>query len=314
MLQILQVVLPVFFIIGAGYLAAYKNRFSGDQANSLMRFATQFAVPCLLFLGVAKLDLNTVFKPNILVPFYVGASVSFIIIAIAAKFFFRHAADKSIAIGFAGLFSNSVLIGVAIVELAYGLAGLEPAFAVIAIHAPFCYIVGITAMEFSKSRANANGLDLASTLATVAQQVFSNALTVGLMLGFTVNLLDITLPAPLAKAIELFARAALPAALFALGAILVFYKVTDDLKEVAVVSFGKLFIHPMTVYLLGRFVFNLPDELLKPVVIIAAMPPGINAYVFATMYENGREIAASSVLIATALSIATISAWLIFLG
>ena len=314
MLQILQVVLPVFFIIGAGYLAAFKNRFSNNQANGLMRFTTQFAIPCLLFLGVSKLDLNTVFKSDILVPFYVGASFSFVMISLVARFFFCHLLDKSIAIGFVGLFSNSVLIGVAIVELAYGLEGLEPAFAVIAIHAPFCYLIGITSMELSKSRASVHGLNITVTVVVVAKQVFSNALTIGLMLGFAVNLFSIALPVSLNTAIDLFARAAIPTALFALGAILMSYKVADGLSEVAVISVGKLFIHPMIAYLLGRFVFNVSDELLKPIVIIAAMPPGINAYVFATMYENGREIAASAVLIATALSIVTISAWLVFLG
>jgi len=183
--------------------------------------------------------------------------LSFVVTAVVARFFFRHVSDKIVAIGFAGLFSNSVLIGIAIVELAYGIEGLEPAFAVIAIHAPFCYVVGITAMELSKAKPN--GLNVASTFAVVAKQVFSNALTVGLMLGFAVNLLSIALPVSLTTAIELFSRAAIPAALFALGAILVSYKVADDLGEVAVISVGKLFIHPMTAYLLGRFVFNLPN-------------------------------------------------------
>ena len=314
MLQILQVVLPVFILIGAGYLAAYKKRFNADQANGLMRFTTQFAIPCLLFLGVSKLDLEAIFKPDLLVPFYVGALFSFAVVAMMAKFFFRHTTDKSIAIGFTGFFSNSVLIGVAIVELAYGMVGLESAFAVIAIHAPFCYVIGITAMELSKSKTSAQGINISSTVATVFKQVFSNALTVGLMLGFAVNLLNITLPVVVMTAVDLFARAAVPAALFALGAILMSYKVAEDLSEVAVVSIGKLIIHPMVAYLLGRFVFNLPGELLKPMVIIAAMPPGVNAYVFATMYESGREVAASSVLIATALSIVSISAWLVYFG
>ena len=46
---------------------------------------------------------------------------------------------------------------------------------------------------------------------------------------------------------------------------------------------------------------------------MAAMPPGINAYVFANMYEHAEQIAASSVLFATMISIVSISVWLVIL-
>jgi predicted permease len=43
------------------------------------------------------------------------------------------------------------------------------------------------------------------------------------------------------------------------------------------------------------------------------MAPGVNAYLFANMYGSARRVAASAVLIATALSILTIWAWLLIL-
>ncbi len=310
MLQILQIVLPVFIIIGAGYLAASRKAFTAEQASALMRFAIQFAVPCLLFLAIARLDLKTVFKPEILMSFYIGAFLSFTITAIGARLIFRHKPGSCVSIGFAALFSNSLLIGIVIVELAYGVAALEPAFAVIAVHVPFCYVLGITAMEFSR----VDGLGFFATLKRVFTQVFSNALTIGLMLGFIVNWSTVTLPGPLVTAIELIARAALPVALFGLGAVLVSYKISSGLGEMSMISVSKLLIHPMIVYCLGHYVFQLSDDLLKPIVIIATMPPGVNAYLFANMYGRATNIAASTVLFATAISIMTISAWLVFLG
>ena len=44
------------------------------------------------------------------------------------------------------------------------------------------------------------------------------------------------------------------------------------------------------------------------------MPSGINAYVFATYYNRGANVAANTVLISTVLSSATILGWLLFLG
>ena len=46
----------------------------------------------------------------------------------------------------------------------------------------------------------------------------------------------------------------------------------------------------------------------------AAMAPGVNSYVFASMYSRGQAQAASAVLLATALLVLTASVWLAILG
>lgn len=310
MLDILQIVLPVFLVIGTGYLSVYLTLFTTAQASALMRFATQLAIPCLLFLAVAKLDLSTTFKFDILLPFYIGSLSSFGLVWLGAGLIFNHNPGVRVAIGFAGLFSNLVLIGLAIVELAYGGAALKIAFAIVAIHAPFCYVLGITAMEFSR----ADGLGFASTMMVVLRQVFSNTLMLGILLGFVANLTQLTIPLPVATALELFARSALPVALFSLGAMLVSYRLRSGLGEVAMISISMLIVHPVVAYGVGRYVFDLPSEILNPIVLMAAMPPGMNVYIFASMYDRATGIAASSVLLSTALSVVTISVWLMVLG
>ena len=47
--------------------------------------------------------------------------------------------------------------------------------------------------------------------------------------------------------------------------------------------------------------------------VTAAMAPGINAYVFANMYGRAKRVAASSVLLATGLSVGTVWVWLAIL-
>ena len=309
MLQILQIVLPVFLVIGAGYLAAYFKLFTAEQSGAIMRFATQIAIPCLLFLAISRLDLKAEFQFGVLAPFFIGALASFVLTSVGAWFFFGHKPGYRIAIGFAGMFSNLVLIGLSIVELAFGAEALKPAFAIVALHAPFCYVIGITAMEISR----ADGVGFTATLKAVVKQVFSNAITVGLLLGIVANLLQFTPPEALNTALELVARSALPVALFALGAVLVKYKITTSIGEVSLVSFNMLVLHPVIAYVLGRYVFNLQEDVLKVVVLMAAMPPGMNAYAFADLYNRAKGIAASSVLVSTAIAIVSISVWLVIL-
>jgi len=310
MLQILEIVLPVFLVIGTGYLAAYFKVFTSEQSNALMRFATQIAIPCLLFLAISRLDLKAEFQLGVLAPFFIGALASFTLTSLGAWFFFGHKPGYRIAIGFAGMFSNLVLIGLSIVELAFGAEALKPAFAIVALHAPFCYVIGITAMEISR----ADGVGFGATVQAVIKQVFSNAITVSLLLGIAANLLNLSPPEAVNTALELIARAALPVALFALGAVLVKYKISSSLGEISMISINMLILHPVIAYIVGRYVFDLSDDLLKVVVLMAAMPPGMNAYAFADLYDRAKGVAASSVMIATALSVVSISIWLVILS
>lgn len=309
MLQILQIVLPVFLVIGTGYAAAYLKVFTAEQSGALMRFATQIAIPCLLFLAISSLDLQAEFRIDVLAPFFIGALASFVLTSLGAWFLFGHKPGYRIAIGFAGMFSNLVLIGLSIVELAFGPEALKPAFAIVALHAPFCYVIGITAMEISR----ADGVGFVATVQAVVKQVFSNAITVALLLGILANLLNLTPPTAINIALELIARAALPVALFALGAVLVKYKISTSLGEISMISVNMLILHPVIAYVLGRYIFNLNNDLLKVVVLMAAMPPGMNAYAFADLYDRAKGIAASSVLVSTALSVVSISVWLAIL-
>ena len=57
MQTLISVILPVFFLIGFGYLAAWRGYFSQANVDGLMRYATGFAVPVLLFRAIANLDL-----------------------------------------------------------------------------------------------------------------------------------------------------------------------------------------------------------------------------------------------------------------
>jgi len=56
--------------------------------------------------------------------------------------------------------------------------------------------------------------------------------------------------------------------------------------------------------------FGTPLAGVRSAVLTAAMPPGVNAYLFAALYGRAQRVAASSVLVATALSLLTAWFWL----
>lgn len=308
MAALINVILPVFLVIGFGYWAVWRKYFSDAAVDGLMKFAQRFAIPCLLFSAISTLDLGQNFDVALLGSFYIGALVGFFVGLFGARLIFKRDWEESVAIGFCGLFSNSVLLGLPITERAYGTESLTGNYAIIAAHAPFCYAVGITAMEIARNRGGSFG----SLLRKVLSAIFSNALILGISLGFAVNLLNISLPVPLTDGIDLMVRAALPAALFGLGGVLYRYRPEGDMRTILFVVGISLVLHPAIVWFAGSAA-GLSTDAFRSALLTSAMAPGINAYIFANMYGKARRVAASAVLIATALSILTVAGWLAIL-
>jgi predicted permease len=306
---LIEVILPVFLVIGAGYTATRTGFFSFDNVNGLMRFSQNFAIPILLFRAISTLDLGASFDPRLLISFYTGAAICFGLGIAGARLLFARPWEDCIVIGFCGLFSNSVLLGLPIMERAYGVDALQGNYAIVALHSPFCYGLGITVMEITRNRGQSGWTMARATL----RAMFRNALIAGIALGFFVNISGMTLPVPLTDGMDLMIRAALPAALFALGGVLVQYKPEGDLKAIAMVCGIALIVHPTLVWSFGT-ALSVPTDAFRSGVVTAAMAPGFNAYIFANMYGHAKRVAASSVLISTGLSIFTVWVWLGLLG
>jgi malonate transporter and related proteins len=305
---LLDVILPVFLVIGFGYAAARAALFNESAVDGIMRYAQNFAVPCLLFKSIATLDLSAAYDWGLMISFYAGAFAAFGAGFAGSLYLFKRPLTDSVAIGFACLFSNSLLLGLPITERAYGVDALAGNYAIISLHSPFLYGTGITLMEIARSRGQ--GLSAAALTRQVLRAVFSQPLVLGITAGFLVNLSGLPMPATFSAAVDMMARSAIPAALFGLGGVLLRYRPEGDMKAIAMVCALSLVLHPAVTYGLGRFVFHLDIPSLRSGTVTAAMAPGVNAYLFAHLYGVGKRVAASSVLIATALSIGSVWVWL----
>jgi predicted permease len=61
-------------------------------------------------------------------------------------------------------------------------------------------------------------------------------------------------------------------------------------------------------------VLRVDPEIARYGVVLAAMPAGINVYVFASYYNRAVNVATNTILISTVLSVVTLSAWLYIAG
>ena len=275
-----------------------------------MWFAQSIALPCLLFINVLKLDFGIIFNWSLLISFYGAALICFLSGFIGAIYIFSATRSNAVAIGFCALFSNSVLLGLPITEQAYGVNALEANFVIVALHAPFCYLVGITFMEATSLEVRRFG----DILIKILGALFSNALTVSIFLAFFFNLVGLKPPFIVMESIDLLAHAGLPIALFGLGAILTEYKLSKSIGEAIMISLISLIVHPLITFYFGSYWHLLNESELRSAVLTAAMAPGVNTFLFANIYNKSQDIAANTILISTALSVFSVSCWLLLLN
>lgn len=157
MLALLDIILPIFLVIGFGYVAVWMGVFNDTAVDALMRFTRSFAIPCLLFRAISTLDPGQNFDLAMLGSFYVGAMAGFLAGLFGARYLFGRPWEDSVAIGFCTLYSNSLLLGLPITERAFGADALQPNYAIIALHVPFCYTLGFTAMEIVRATGGGCG-------------------------------------------------------------------------------------------------------------------------------------------------------------
>lgn len=307
MQELLQVILPVFLVLGAGYAAARAGLFDAASVDGLMGFAQTFALPCLLFRGVARLDLTQAYDPGLMGAYYIGALAAYAAGYVVARRLFGRSPVDALAIGFAAAFSNTLLLGLPITERAYGTDALAGNFAIISVHAPVLYTVGISLMEWARARGT--GASAFATGKLIGRGLFSQPLVLGIVAGLTVNLTGLPVPEVVWSGLGMMAVTAIPVALFGLGGVLTRYRPEGDRMTIAVVCGLSLILHPAVTYGMGHL-FGLSAEAMRSAVITAAVAPGVNAYLYANLYGVAKRVTASAVLFGTAACVATTWLWL----
>jgi malonate transporter len=310
MLSILAVNVPIFALIAFGYSAVRFRLFPTEGVKALIAFVNNFATPCLLFQSILSSDFGSAFNLGIIGPFYLGAWACFAVGIVLGRLWFKLRAGESVAFGFSSMFTNTVLVGLPIMSRAYGDAALPVTLSVIGVHAALLLTTGMVTMELMRR----DGKSLGATLAVAVRRVATNPLIWGIAAGMLASLIELKLVEPAEAFFTMMSQAVVPVALFGIGGALNEFKLSENWRPALVAALMKLILHPAIAYVLMIWVLHIPMEIARYGILLAAMPAGVNIYVFATYYDRGVSVAANTILIATILSALTISAWLYILG
>lgn len=300
--EVFNILAPVLALGLIGYFATRFGVFLSTHRDGLSKYVFDFAVPMLLFSAIVELEPPEASTADLFITYYVPLVAIFTLGMIASWLVLQRSVIEAMVIGLGSCFSNTVLLGIPLIPRALGDDALFPLFLLISVHGITVFTAVTVIIEIARGR----DAGLANLPKQVANGLIGNPLIVGLGLGFLWKLTDLGIHPVAADVFHLVATSVTPAALFVLGSSLASYSISGSLAPAVLVTTLKNAIHPLAVFILGSLL-GLEALWLSVATMLAAMPAGMNMYLFASRYHVSPPTATTSILISTISSIVTIS-------
>ena len=297
--ELLAINLPVFLLIGLGYAAALSGLLDRRASDGLSDFVFSLATPALVLRTMTSATLPP-FQPwGYWASYFIGVTLVWAMGMGLARRWHKRSYAESVVAGFSSGQANTVLVGIPVILQAFGDAGAAPLFLLIAVHLPVTMTCATLLHEGRKG----------VPWAQIAQRLALHPILLALFAGVLLRGLDVTPSGPVKAVIDGLGGAAAPCALIAMGLALQQYGMRASLRETLPIIGLKLIVHPAIVYGLAFHVFDMPRVWAGVATLFAAMPTGVNAYLFAARYRVGETLASSAIALSTVLALGTTLFW-----
>jgi len=299
---------PVFLLIGAGVVAGRAGWIRAEAVKDLSNLAFMLLIPALLFrtmsqVHVEQLDLRPIAA-------YFVAALAFLAVLIGIFGF----SPRGVVMALAGVFSNMVMIGITLVGLAYGQAGLVTLLTLVSVHALILLTVATVVLELAVARS---APDKASGLLRTAGRALTGSLLHPIPLPILCGLLFAQtgwqMPAVVDRPLALLGSAFGPVALVLVGVTLARSPVGAHWRSAVGISVCKNLLLPVLVGLSG-WAFGISGLALTVMVVAAGLPIGANVFLFSQRYGVAHEWTTASIGLSTLLALFTLSGWMLWLS
>ncbi len=297
----INIVLPLFAILLAGYFAGRSGLFGDSSSAVLNRFVFVVSLPSLVFVSLSRVTVDQFFNWPFLGTLGGGMLATYLISMAVARLVFPGSLAQLGLHGLAAMYSSTGYIGLPILLIAFGNEALVPGIIGAVITGAVFMPIAIVLVEISK-RDKSRPFNL-TPLINVAR----NPIFIATAAGLLVSASGFGLPKPVAVFCDLLGGAFTPCALFSAGLFMVGCKVAGDGREIGWLILMKLAIHPLITWWLAYHVFELEGILPAVAVIQAALPCGVPVFVLAQQYQVFVARANAAVVVSTALSVVTLS-------
>ena len=300
---VLTSLLPVILLISAGFAAARLGWVRETAVKDLSNLVFLLLTPALLFQTMSHVHLEQLdFHP--VAAYFVAVGLLF-----GSTFLLQGFNRRAAVLALAATYSNTVMIGIALVSLVYGPAGLVTLLTLVAVHSLVLLTSATVMLELAVAREQLPGAATRHALTTALHALKNSILhpvTLPLLLGLLFSQTGWQLPPAIQTPLELMAKAFSPMALMLVGVTLAFTRVGVHWRAALVLASVKNILHPLLVFALCLWVgvSGLPMAVM---VAAAALPMGANVFLFSQRYGVAQELITASVAVSTALSVLTLT-------
>ena len=299
-LQILTIIVPIFFVLLLGYAAGRAKEFDSDQVAGINELVLDFALPASLFVGTVRTPRDQLLQQGPLVlALLIGTVGLYVIVFLLGRKLFRHAMGVAALQAITVCFSAGPYFGPAVLTPVYG-ASSAVAISMIAIILNIVIVpMTLVLIEISRGTKCSAGQSIASLVGPALVNAVKTPFVWAPLLDVALVLVGVSVPPLVDSALSLIGQATGGVALFVAGLMIASHKVIFNL-EVGVNTVLKMLVQPAVFFLLA-LAFGVKPPFLYEGLLLTALPSGPMGILLATrnkMYESD----ASSALAVTSVA------------
>ncbi|MBV8224561.1 MAG: AEC family transporter [Verrucomicrobia bacterium] len=305
----LQILLPVFGLVLAGFACRRCGVLGPSAASELNRFVAWLALPALLFDITAHATWQRLYQPAFVAAYALAAGGVFVLILTLRILSGRHLADASVD-AIAASCPNTAYVGFPLCMIVFGTASLTPTtIATILVTCVFfATAIGLIELGLQTERTPHK------ILPAVARSMARNPLILSQIAGVLVASSHLTVPQSAETLLKLLSGATSPCALVSLGLFLAEKRPSGTTLGGALLLTGsKLLLQPVLTWWLAARVFALPLTLVQIAVVLAALPTGATPFMLAEFYRREAHITSRTILLSTLGSLGSLSLLLFYM-
>ncbi len=273
-------------------------------ARGLTQFVFMLAIPALLFRRVALMEPQEATPIGLWIAFFGGLAIAWILTTLISQKFDSLSISGGAAAAMAAGFGNVALLGTPLALAHYGEDAAVPLGLILSVHAPILWFAATLQRELARHSTTISyqrlGRELFWSLA-------GNAIVLALAAAAIWRLTGLGLHPVADRMLSMLSDASIPAALFALGLSLATYSLRGQWSGMAVIIIMKMVLMPILVFLALYYLISVPPLWAKIAILLAAMPTGANAFLFAHSNEESVPAVSGAVAVGTALAAITVS-------
>jgi len=297
-----SVVLPIFALVGAGWMARRYGLLGPTGARELNQFVVYLGMPALLFQIMANASWHDLNQPGFAMAFGLGCAITFALSVLIRRKQGAHLADASLD-GLNGGYANVGFIGFPLCLAAFGPESLPLVTIAAILTVSVLFGAAVLLVEIGvQTQGNVGAI-----IKRVSFSLAKNPMLLAPVLGILYAGFAPALPAGPNRFLGLLASAASPCALVSLGAFLGDCRGSFNWPRVSGLTALKLLLQPALTWFFAFYVFHLSHELIAVAVVVSALPAGTGPYMLANLYSRDAATTAGSILTSTLVSIATIA-------